>query len=433
MNESRSPSLRNHILRLVLLVVLITSAAESRNPFSARERIEVFEEVWSTIQDKYYDPAFNGVDWNAVKLEYRPRLDSVTNDEDLYLLLARMVAELHDAHTRFRSPRQRQEREQRVATSTGLIVREIEGVPVIIDVTPGSDAERAGVVAGMIVRRVDGRPFSERLEEVSREIEPGSSERHTRLIAYARVLGGKPDTSLALELARADGSLLEVSLQRRTVPATPQLSSLPLPSGYLYIRFDRFLSPVAKQMRAVLEEHKHAPGASGLILDLRVNGGGDAQEMLRIAELFFDRKVPVGRLLTRTGKPPSFFLGLVRLPIEISVGRDGGQVYGGPLVVLTSEATGSSSETLVNLLQENQRATVLGTQTCGCALGVLRHRKIKGGGELDISEIGLLSAKGRRIEGAGITPDKIVTPTIIDLQQQRDVPLEEAQKILAGV
>ncbi|MEA2564019.1 MAG: carboxyl-terminal processing protease [Acidobacteriota bacterium] len=428
MSESLSPSLRNHILRLVLLAVLVAPAAETRSPLSTKERAEVFEEVWSTIQDKYYDPAFNGVDWNAVRLEYRPRLDSVTNDQDFYLLLGRMVAELHDAHTRFRSPRQRQEREQRVATSTGIIIREIEGVPVVVEVTPGSDAARAGVVAGMIVREVDGRPFPERLAEVSREIEPGSSERHTRLIAYARVLGGKPDTSLALELARADGSLFEVALLRRTVPATPQFSSLLLPSGFVYIRFDRFRFPVGKQVRTVLEEHKHAPG---LILDLRLNGGGDAQEMLRIAELFFNREVPVGRLLTRTGKPPSFFLGLVRLPIEISVGREGGQVYGGPLVVLTSEATGSSSETLVNLLQEHQRATILGTQTCGCALGVLRHRKVQGGGELDISEIGLLSAKGRRIEGAGITPDKILTPTILDLQRQRDVPLEEAQKILA--
>jgi hypothetical protein len=42
----------------------------------------------------------------------------------------------------------------------------------------------------------------------------------------------------------------------------------------------------------------------------------------------------------------------------------------------------------------------------------------------------LISTKGRRLEGAGITPDKIVTATIAGLQQQRDVALEEAESHL---
>lgn len=76
------------------------AAAASRasaDSLSAKERAEVFEEVWKTINEKYYDPSFNGVDWTAVRERYRPRVDSLSGDEEFYELLNRMAGELRDA------------------------------------------------------------------------------------------------------------------------------------------------------------------------------------------------------------------------------------------------------------------------------------------------------------------------------------------------
>src|SRR5689334_14681966 len=133
---------------------------------SARDRIEVFDEVWETIQEKYYDPSFNGVDWSAIRDRYRPQVDHVANDDDFYDLLKRMVGELHDAHTRFHTPEQRRERVRLQAVSAGVSIFEVEGKVVIAGVEADSDASRAGVLEGMPVIAIDGKPVADRIEEV---------------------------------------------------------------------------------------------------------------------------------------------------------------------------------------------------------------------------------------------------------------------------
>jgi carboxyl-terminal processing protease len=399
----------------------------SSGSLSAKERVEVFEDVWKTINEKYYDPKFNGVDWNAMREQYRPRIDAVTSDTELYDLLNSMAGELRDAHTRVRSPRGRQERKNLQATSAGVRVYEVEGTPIVFSVTPDSDAARAGVTAGMVVRTIDGQPIAEAIAEARREVGTSSSERATRILSYSRLVAGAADTPLKLGLTRADGTQFEVALTRRTVSAAPQVTARLLPSGYAYIKFNRFLAPVAKQIKEALVKFKDAPG---LILDLRSNGGGDGEEGLKIAGYFFDDKIPFGRIITRTGKPPSAFFGLLKLPKEFQAGKKGEQLYSNPVVVLINEATGSTSELFAGAMQEQNRAQIIGTQSCGCVLGILNHKQLKGGGDLAISEIGFVTSKGRTLEGSGVMPDKSVALTLADLQRQRDAALEEAETYL---
>jgi carboxyl-terminal processing protease len=124
---------------------------------------------------------------------------------------------------------------------------------------------------------------------------------------------------------------------------------------------------------------------------------------------------------------------LVQLPKEFYVGRNGGQLYGGPVVILVNESTASAAETFSYALQENGRATIIGTQSCGCVLAVLKHREIKGGGELDVSEIAFVSPKGVKLEGTGVTPHQVVRLTLADLQSRRDPVLEAASSFLTSL
>ena len=78
-------------------------------------------------------------------------------------------------------------------------------------------------------------------------------------------------------------------------------------------------------------------------------------------------------------------------------------------------------------MQEQNRASVIGTQSCGCVLGILNHKRLKDGGDLAISEIGFVTAKGRTLEGNGVLPDKPVAVTLADLQSGRDAALREAE------
>src|SRR5437660_10525332 len=50
-------------------------AAPAAEALSPRERVDAFEDVWETINEKYYDPSFNGVNWRAVRERYRPLIE----------------------------------------------------------------------------------------------------------------------------------------------------------------------------------------------------------------------------------------------------------------------------------------------------------------------------------------------------------------------
>ncbi len=358
---------------------------------------------------------------------YRSRVDAVKTDEEFYALLSQMTRELHDAHTRFRSPRLRAERKRQQATGTGLLISEVEGTPVVLSVTPESEAARAGIEPGMIVRTINGVPVAEKLLKAQEQIGSSSTERATRILAYRDIIAGEPETTIKLGLERADKTAFDVALVRHTVTAAPKITTRLLPSGDAYIKFNRFFSPAASQIKTELQKFKSAPG---LIVDLRGNGGGDGEEMLRIAGFFFADKTPVGHIITRTGKAPSAAFGLIRIPLNYSAGHRGGQLYDKPVVILINEYTGSAAELFSGALQENMRARIVGSQSCGCVLGILNHREIKGGGELDISEIAFSSPKQRKYEGTGVIPDQSIALALDDLRHGRDTGLEAAEELL---
>jgi C-terminal processing protease CtpA/Prc len=81
-------------------------------------------------------------------------------------------------------------------------------------------------------------------------------------------------------------------------------------------------------------------------------------------------------------------------------------------------------------MQENGRAMVVGRRSCGCVLGISEFKKVKGGGELAVSEYGYLSPRENSFEGTGVVPDKTVELKISDLQARRDVVLEAAELLL---
>ncbi|OLE53698.1 MAG: hypothetical protein AUG51_11820 [Acidobacteria bacterium 13_1_20CM_3_53_8] len=141
---------------------------------------------------------------------------------------------------------------------------------------------------------------------------------------------------------------------------------------------------------------------------------------MKMADYFFPTKVSFGRFVNRSGETPLFR----------TLSADGGsQIYKGRVVILVDEGTRSAGEVFANGFQENGRATIVGTQSCGCVADT-DTKKVKGGGVLQYSHLGYISGKGRKLEGAGVVPDRTVPLTIAALRQGRDLVLEEAERIL---
>jgi carboxyl-terminal processing protease len=301
------------------------------------------------------------------------------------------------------------------AVSAGVSIYEVEGQVVITGVETDSEAASAGVEKGMVLRTIDGKPVQERLRETQNLIGGTSSERAEKLRLYGKLLDGEPGTTVKLGLEDEEEKSVEVTLTRHIVADIAKITSRRLASGYSYIKLNLWKSPVHKEFRRVLELFRNTPG---IIIDLRGNPGGEANEVIRIASYFFNSRVPFGQFIARSGKAITLF-----------TERDE-QVYKGAVVILVNEGSGSGSELFSGVMQENGRAMIIGRQSCGCVLGITRFKKMEGGSELAVSELKYISPRGQKFEGAGIKPDKVVALTIADLQSNRDAAIEAAEILL---
>ena len=59
---------------------------------------ETFDVVWETIESRHFDPEHNGVDWDAVRLEYRPMVEDTRSEAEVRRILSQMIGELGQSH-----------------------------------------------------------------------------------------------------------------------------------------------------------------------------------------------------------------------------------------------------------------------------------------------------------------------------------------------
>lgn len=426
----RTSHLKNTLVVLAALFLglsLSIAASGISQSLTLADRQAVFEKVWKSVDEHYYDPRFGGVNWQEVHQRYLPLVQGTKADKDFYALLDRMTAELHDAHTRFSSPEQWQNRKKHQNISTGFRAGMIEGQVVVLEVYSGSPAEQAGIQPGMIVTSLNGEPIAERLEKSVKEVLPSSSERVTQLRVLSNAFAGPLEMSLEASFRRPDGSTIKAKFPRHVLSTKPHVISTRTESGFGYIRFDEFEHDLVRDFKFTLEQMRSAPG---LILDLRWNRGGDGATLQAIADLFFNRKTLFERRMSRKQVAVSERDGTQTQETRVYAGAKGERAYTGPVVILLSVYSASATEVFSAGMQDSGRATIVGTQSCGCVLGITHDRVMKGGGVLEISEILWFSPKGRKLEGEGVIPDRRVAPTIGSLQQRKDVVLEEGEQAL---
>jgi C-terminal processing protease CtpA/Prc len=68
------------------------------------QRVEVFEAVWSAVNDHFYDPDFRGVDWAALREPERERFRSARGNLEVEQLIRGLLARLRNSHLGYSSP-----------------------------------------------------------------------------------------------------------------------------------------------------------------------------------------------------------------------------------------------------------------------------------------------------------------------------------------
>jgi carboxyl-terminal processing protease len=390
-------------------------------------RAAAFDYVWRTIDERYYDPKMNGVDWKAVGERWKPQVLGAPDDDAFWDRLDRMTGELRDSHTRVESPQRARLMEQSQSVSLGFAFRPMGDDLVVTSVNPESDAWWAGVRAGMSLATVNGEPAGAAFAKLLAEARESSSAHAKNLMAARRLLAGEPDSTATLAFRRGDGTLIEAKLRRTRFTYPPRVTHRRLPGGPGYIRLTSWSQSLQGGMIEAIRALKDAPS---LVIDLRGNPGGSGLMVRNVAAQFFSGEVKAGRALTRTGRPITLAFDLIEV-IKLEQVIEGKGLYAGPVAVLIDGDSGSGSEMFAAILQSQKRARIVGQVSCGCLLAYMGYAAVPGGGRLAYSEVGFVLPDGQRVEGTGVIPDVPVPVSSQDLAVNRDRALETAVAELA--
>jgi carboxyl-terminal processing protease len=418
--------MRFRLLPLLLVTLLVSAAgsAETKQQPGA-SRVETFETVWRIVDEKFYDPSFNGVDWRAVRERYAPRVAAVKSDAELYELLNEMLGELKASHFGIVPPQSLLESsaspdDASWGGTTGMTVRVVGGEAVVTEVEPDGGAARAGIRPGFVVTRAGSLDVAEAIRRASTG---GVTEPMRRFLvrrAIAGALGGMHGSRV--EVAYRDGSDQPgtANVVRREVTGKPmrfgqlptfvtQVESKRLPGNVGYLRFNVFLPPMMEAIRGALRDLR---SCDAIVLDLRGNPGGVGIMAPAVAALFLDEETSLGTMKMRRGE------------IRFVTYRQGAP-YEGLLLLLVDEASASTSEILAGALQEMGRAAVVGERTLGAVLPSVVE-KLPNGAVFQYAVADFKTPNGVMLEGRGVLPDVLVTPTRRDFLAGRDPALGAA-------
>ncbi|MEU4211299.1 S41 family peptidase [Streptomyces sp. NPDC026206] len=358
---------------------IATLPAACRDEHPAKDKRAVFDTFWQTYAENYPFFAAKGVDWRAVRDRYRPQVTDRTTDDELFAVLRKMTEPLHDGHT--------------------YLMR-------------GACDESPGNCFGGH-REDTPFPTPELIAKIDKSVTDNVGASRLRTWGQGK---GKGKIAFA-ELPDGTGYLRLTGFVNYTDDHTFEADSAEL---------DRALDAVFTPGRTT------GPKAlRGLVLDLRLNGGGSDRLGLRVAERLTDRPYTAYLKHARNDpKDPRTFT-----PAEaVQVVPHKAGAYTGPVAVLTGRLTISAGETTTQALMGRTPAAVrIGQNTNGSFSDVL-ERRLPNGWRFGLPNEEFLSAADGRTtyDGDGIAPD-VRTPVFTeeDLASGRDPALTEARKRLS--
>ena len=272
------------------------------------------------------------------------------------------------------------------------------GLLTVVDVYEGSPAAEAGI------RRFD------KLYSVE-----GESVAVLGQDATVAKVRGEPGTKVNLELLR-EGIVIPVTVERRTVEVSSVYAEL-IGGEIGYLRLSELTKAAAAQFAEKLAVLQNI-GAKCYIIDVRNNPGGQLSTLIKN----LDQLMPEGEVFVERDKAGNEN----RLTVD-------GEYYDLPVVVLVNEHTYSAAEYFAAVMQEQDRAYIIGTPTTGKGEGQQTFR-LSDGSAISFSVIKYYTPNGVSLgDKGGIVPDMHVEMTPEQIVAIGTVEYNEDPQIMAAV
>jgi carboxyl-terminal processing protease len=278
----------------------------------------------------------------------------------------------------------------------GIVVGMRNGVLTIISPIDDTPAYRAGLKAGDIILKINGKATLD-----------------MSLDEAVNLMRGKPGTKITLTIVR-DGKTFDVTITRAIIKIKSVKSyALENYPEIEYIRISSFDKNVVSSLKKTLQNLKKYH-KKGIIIDLRNNPGGLLNQAVGTLDLFIDK----GILVSQKGRVPS--------ENQVFYAHSSGTYKNIPIVVLVNGGSASASEIVSGALQDHKRAVIVGETTFGkgsvqAIIPVNKDEAVR----LTVARYYLPS--GRTIQAKGVTPDIIVHPAKIEKIKNENAVIKESE------
>ena len=347
----------------------ISSPAESKPaPASAQplyRQLDRFEEVLQRVRANYVDKP------NDAKL--------------VEGAIKGMLSEL-DPHSFYMNAQEFQDLQAEESGRFGGIGLELTmndgGEVKIVAPIEGSPASKAGILPGDLITAIDGRLTKD-----------------MTLDQAVQSMRGPLNEPVTLSISRSGSDNFDVKLVREMVQVDPV--SYELASDVGYIRIASFNDQTAADLRQAIRAINKAAGSKlkGYVLDLRNDPGGLLEQALLVANSFLDN----GGIVSIRGRNAG--------DTHVYEAEHGDLTHAKKLVVLINGESASASEIVAGALQDDHRATVVGTRSFGKG-SVQTMIPLRDKGALMLTTGRYYTPSGRSIQAEGIVPDVVVAEEV---------------------
>ncbi|MCW8918175.1 MAG: S41 family peptidase [Gammaproteobacteria bacterium] len=280
----------------------------------------------------------------------------------------------------------------------GIEVSMEDGFVKVVSPIDDTPAQRAGVMAGDLIIRLDDTPVK------------GMS-----LNDAVKLMRGKPGSDIVLTIVReGEDAPLTVTITRDIIKVQ-SVKSRTLERGFGYLRITSFQTKTGEQVHKAISELKkeHGGALNGLVLDLRNNPGGVLGAAVAVSDAFLKK----GLIVYTEGRAEDAALKFNATPDDI--------LDGAPMVVLVNEGSASASEIVAGALQDHKRAVIMGNQSFGKG-SVQTIFPMSNQSAVKITTARYYTPSGRSIQAEGIVPDIKVDPLRVEKVERNGKVLKEA-------
>ncbi len=353
--------------------------------------LEDFWRVWNLLEEKYVGNK------DGSTLSSEKRIEGAIDG---------LVASYGDPYTVFMPPQESADFQEEISgnfSGVGMEVGMRDGLITVIAPLPGSPSEKAGVLTGDAIVRING-----------------TSTERMNIDEAVDIIRGEQGTSVSLTVLRAGvNELVEFSIVRDII-TIPTIVTKEQDDVFIITLYN-FNALAESQMQQALRDFVTS-GKKKMIIDVRGNPGGFLQSANAIASYF----LPAGKVIVREN------FGDGRDEVQYrSQGKTLGDFNPEEIVMLIDGGSASAAEILAGALQEHDVAVLIGETTFGKG-SVQELIGLPDGSSLKVTIARWMTPEGKSISDGGLAPDIEIIRTPQDRLDNKDPQLEAALKWMKG-